>query len=104
VADERDRLARGVKRLHQLEHPLRPAQHVGGESAGNDQRVVLLLGDLVDGGLDLDWAVALLAGDRFIVQSGHGHRDVLLAESVDRVEQFHVLEQGSGKNQHLLIS
>jgi hypothetical protein len=48
--------------------------------------------------------VAFLASDRLVVEPCHGHRDILLAESIDRVNQFHVIEPIGGNDQYLLVS
>jgi hypothetical protein len=84
--------------FHEVEHLLRPAQSIGGEPAGHDQRRVVLLGSLLDGGLDLKRAVAFLASDWLVVESRH------VAESVDRLNQRHVLEPIGGKAQYLFVS
>src|SRR5215510_9867225 len=55
---------------------------------------------LVHGGIDGHRPVALLPPQGMIIQAGHGYRDPLLGQPVERVQQFHVLEVVRGQEQN----
>jgi hypothetical protein len=61
-------------------------------SARDDDGVEIGCGYPVDGRVDGDWPVALLASDWLVIEARDGHHRLRLAQAVERVEQFHVLE------------
>jgi len=56
-------------------------------------------GDLADRGVHRDRPVPLLPAHRVIVETGHGHRDALFGQPVQRVQQLHVLEVIGGQHE-----
>ena len=76
-------------------------QLVRGVTARDNQGGEIRLGDLVDGGVDRERPVALLAAHRTGVQAGHGDLDAFLGQAVERIEQLRVLEVVSRQYQHL---
>src|SRR6478672_1326293 len=100
VADEGDRLVRAVERPYQVQHGLRAPQLVRRKSARDDQGVELTLRHLLHGGVHRHRPVALLSVYRVVVESRHGHLDVLLGQPVQRIQQLHVFEVVRGQDEN----
>ena len=99
MADKGNRLASLIESPHQGKHGLRAPQLVRCVPAGDDQRVKIIRGDLPDRAVDRHRPVTLLPRNRLVIQTGHGHRDVLFAQTVQRVQQLHVLKLISGQKE-----
>src|SRR6266542_1770171 len=100
MADEGDRLVGGIEGLYQGRYGPGAPQLVGGIAARDDEGIEIVRRDPLDGGVDRHRPVALLARHGLVIEAGHSHRHVLLAEAVERVQQFHVLELISGEEEH----
>jgi hypothetical protein len=100
VADEGDGLGVAIEAPHQVEDVVVSAQLVGGVAAGDHERVVVLGMHVVGRSVDLDRSVPLLAGHGPTGQAGDGDVELLLAQSVERVQQLHVLEFVGGEDEH----
>jgi hypothetical protein len=99
IADKGNRFASVIESPHQGKHGLRAPQLVRCVTAGDDQRVKIIRGDPPDRAVDRHRPVAFLPRNRLVIQTGHGYRDVLFAQTVQRVQQLHVLELISSEKQ-----